>query len=119
MSEPICFSIQEVLDYVLVFISSFLASSTRKEIAGICIRHDYESLMFLSRLQRVVTSERAWRRASQWIVVVKCRWWSSKCSCPELLSILYIGAINMMEHEVWSIAMAIKGTCGLTILQTS
>ena len=67
----------------------------------------------------IFRSERAWRRASQWIVVVKCRWWSSKCSCPELLSILYIGAITMMEHEVCSIVMAMKGTYGLPILQTS
>ena len=52
-------------------------------------------------------------------MVVNCRWGCSKSSCPELLSILYIGAITMMEHEVCSIVMAMKGTYGLPILQTS
>ena len=67
----------------------------------------------------IFTSERAWRRASQWIMVVKCRWWSSKSSCPELLSVLYIGAVRMIEHEVWSIGRPYVPFIAITILQTS
>ena len=49
---------------------------------------------------QLFTSERAWRRASQWIMVANCRRRCSKSSCPELLSILYIRAIQMVKHEL-------------------
>lgn len=48
-----------------------------------------------------------------------CRWWSSKYSCPELLSVLYIGAVRMIEHEDWSIGRPYVPFIAITILQTS